>query len=390
MKWQWLALLPFIEEARLTETIMSKVLPKLTKPERQRNAKGVALVFAHRSTALGRAVLKSVERPTELEGDVQLPGQVSRHRPKGSAKFQVADGVAVGSYVECSLHSERVVGVQPGAVAPPAVLKGGRTRGPRPRMMLVDLQAANSAGDRSSYRGGDGRGGRGGDRGRGRGGDRGRGRSRGFGDRGRGRGDRGRGRGNRGRGRGDRGLRGGFRGSDSSSDGAAAAAAASAPDWLLAGLASVSLPPPPSEQLAWANAQLAEVRAADTAKRDGAVQKRSKPDHQPSSDDGSSLFVLDRTGSGGAAGASGEQFYRGHNYSVQTEQPASTESKKKKKKTKRSRSPPRGDAKQQHKKRKVLPLESAGHEAPLKKKVKSTGKEKKRKKKKKKERREAK
>lgn len=186
MKWQWIALLPFIDEARLTETITSRVLPKLKKPERQRNARGAALVFAHRSTALG-TLLQSVDRPTDAHP--QLPGEVSRHRPKGAAKFEVADEVVVGGYVECNLHAERVVGVQPGAVAPPPVLKGGRPRGPRPRMMLVDLQAANSNGGAGRGRG---RGGRGGD-GRGCGGD-GRGRGGRGGDRGRGRGDRGRGR----------------------------------------------------------------------------------------------------------------------------------------------------------------------------------------------------
>ena len=243
MRWQWIALLPFIEEERLRRVVRERVLPKLSKEEQARNSKGVALLFAHRESALGKVLVSKLGdrspshsdsaskakhqleeiasgRPNELP----LPGQVwlpRRRVSKALASLKSGQMVAAAGYaLHTPSRSARTIGVQQGAIPPPSVLRttsAGERRGPRPRMLLVDLQArkrqkqqqdeAGGAAEaaRSSppsvtagaiddeRRGGShaGRGGRGsgntrgrgrGDRGRGGMADRGRGRGRGMGD----------------------------------------------------------------------------------------------------------------------------------------------------------------------------------------------------------------
>ena len=171
MRWQWLALLPFIDESRLRRVVAENVLPHLSKEEKARNAKGVALLFAHRESVLGNVLASKlgdcttqfgkaakVELQLEASGhdgagaidsrSLPLPGKVwlpKRRVSKALAKLDGANAVTFVAYaLPAPTASRRTIGVQQGAIPPPPVLRppaDGQRRGARPRMLLVDLQA---------------------------------------------------------------------------------------------------------------------------------------------------------------------------------------------------------------------------------------------------------
>lgn len=168
MRWQWIALLPFIDEIRLRRVVRERVLPQLTKEEQVRNSAGAALLFAHRESVLGQALVNKLSHQsgTTVKIDLQheehgaggarstdcrpipLPGQVwvpKRRVTKALARLRGAQAFVVAGYaLDTQPDHVRTIGIQPGAIPPPAVLRpasSGDRRGPRPRMLLVDLQA---------------------------------------------------------------------------------------------------------------------------------------------------------------------------------------------------------------------------------------------------------
>lgn len=172
-RWQWIALLPFIDENRLRRVVRERVLPQLTKEETARNAKGVAILFAHRESILGKVLVRALGDQLRQSGKkvkaelrfeekdcsdaesiwnaghadgLPLSGQVwlpKRRVGKALAKLHGAEVVTAAGFALQETKSSRTFGVQPGAIPPPSVLRAvnGGQRRLRPRMLLADLQA---------------------------------------------------------------------------------------------------------------------------------------------------------------------------------------------------------------------------------------------------------
>ena len=142
MKWQWIALLPFIVEDRLSAAVEQSVLPHLTPLEKKRNElSDRGLLFANSETQLGR-LLESVSAETVLGKGVQLSGRVG----ETAASKEVPSGVALGTFAPPLAADRRKAGLQPGAEPPPSTLDGFAPSGPRPRMTLADLRPMRGGG----------------------------------------------------------------------------------------------------------------------------------------------------------------------------------------------------------------------------------------------------
>ena len=142
MKWQWIALLPFIVEDRLSAAVEQSVLPHLTPLEKKRNElSDRGLLFANSETQLGR-LLASVSAETALGKGVQLSGRVGGT----AASKEVPSGVTLSTFAPSLAADRRKAGLQPGAEPPPSTLDGFAPSGPRPRMTLADLRPMRGGG----------------------------------------------------------------------------------------------------------------------------------------------------------------------------------------------------------------------------------------------------